>query len=160
MKQTSQKINLVWFWFLPALCWVPVRSTCELKKVNFLHCVPFWSPFAVNRPFEFLKFHAWTWSGHCFKVYCELQKWSVTGLHLVLWKSGLDISIEKLYYSKSQSWNETTFPNFQINFFYHNFSYKITWQVDYIHTYVWYMQLVSFQTLYTKKNWENKTYFH
>ena len=55
------------------------------------------------------------------------------GLHLL---SGLDISIEKLYYSKPQSWNETTFPNFQINFFYHHFSYKITWQVDYIHTYI------------------------
>ena len=30
--------------------------------------------------------------------------------------SGLDISIEKRYYSKQQSLNETTFPNFQIFF--------------------------------------------
>ena len=29
--------------------------------------------------------------------------------------------------------NETIFPDFQINFSYHHFSYKITWQVDYIH---------------------------
>ena len=43
---------------------------------------------------------------------------------------------------KPQSWNETTFPNFWINFFYHHFSYKITWQVKYIHTYVRYIQLV------------------
>ena len=35
-------------------------------------------------------------------------------------KSGPDIFIENLYYSKSQSWNETTFPNFQINIFYYS----------------------------------------
>ena len=37
------------------------------------------------------------------------------------------------------------------------FSNKITWQVDYIYIYVYYTQLVSFQT---KKIWENETCFH
>ena len=31
-----------------------------------------------------------------------------------LWFAGLYISIENLYYSQAQSWNETTFPNLQI----------------------------------------------
>ena len=52
------------------------------------------------------------------------------------------------------------FSKFSDYFCYYHFSYKITWQVDYIHMYVWYIQLVSFQTLHTKKIWENKTYFH
>ena len=34
------------------------------------------------------------------------------------WYAGLYISIENLYYSVRQSWNETTFPNFQINIFF------------------------------------------
>ena len=52
------------------------------------------------------------------------------------------------------------FQIFRLFFFYCHFSYKITWEVDYIHMYVWYIQLLSFQTLHTKKIWENKTYFH
>ena len=48
------------------------------------------------------------------------------------------------------------------DFFYHHFSYKITWQLNYIyiHMYGIHIQLVSFQTLHTKKMWENETYFH
>ena len=35
---------------------------------------------------------------------------------ILVYQAGLDISIEKRYYSKPQSLNETTFPNFQIFF--------------------------------------------
>ena len=48
------------------------------------------------------------------------------------------------------------FPIFRMISFYYS-SYKITWQVDYIHIYLFYIQLVSFQT---KKIWEKETYFH
>ena len=53
-----------------------------------------------------------------------------------LQRPGLDVSIENLYYSRPRSWNETTFPNFQINTFCYS-SYKITWQVDCIPIYMY-----------------------
>ena len=57
--------------------------------------------------------------------------------------AGLDISIEKRYYSKPQSRNETTFPNFQIIFFIIILVTKShDKQTTYIHMYGIYSQLV------------------
>ena len=106
---------------------------------------------------------------------CLLTEWN-TGRHLVSFfflncKSKLENFTLDCSLPTNQAWiflfRNCTIPNhnpemrllFQF-FFYYHFSYKITWQVDYIHMYVWYIQLVSFQTLHTKKIWENKIYFH
>ena len=57
----------------------------------------------------------------CLKLQSSLPK-NIEGFlkisgPVVILVPGLDISIENLYYSQPQSWNETTFPNFQFNFF-------------------------------------------
>ena len=78
-------------------------------------------------------------------------------------KAGLDISVENLYYSRPRSWNETTFPNFQINMFcYSSYKRVQNHMTSRLHTYIYvcYILLVSFQTLHTKNIWENETYFH
>ena len=58
----------------------------------------------------------------CMRKVCSLNVLLVRSmfmLRFLIWSwRGQDISIENLNYSVRQSWNEKTFPNFQINIFF------------------------------------------
>ena len=52
--------------------------------------------------------------------------------------AGLDVIIENMYYSQPQSWNETTFPNFQINMFcYSSYKRGQNHMTSRLHTYIY-----------------------